>query len=177
MATGKGASKVKKTVKVGRGTARPEGAKNTKGKKPIPKTVSKAKPSKVLSPKPALAGRESAAKATPAKVESNDVRSAKEALANASKEARQAKPLKTKKISVRVDANEALGALTAKWNSLFKKAEQIDVKPYNMRDTFEEKTAITHKTLGWGYILANRNDRLEVLFQDGVRYLISNYKA
>jgi hypothetical protein len=45
-----------------------------------------------------------------------------------------------------------------------------------MRGSFEERTAIVHKVLGWGYILANRNDRLEVLFKDGIKYLISNYK-
>ena len=45
-----------------------------------------------------------------------------------------------------------------------------------MKAVFEEKTAILHKVLGWGYILSNRNDRLEVLFKDGIKYLISNYK-
>jgi hypothetical protein len=83
---------------------------------------------------------------------------------------------KAKKISVDVNPNEAASALVQKWNTLFKKAEQIDSKPYNMRAVFEEKTAIVHKLLGWGYILANRNDRLEVLFKDGIKYLISNYK-
>lgn len=83
---------------------------------------------------------------------------------------------RTRKISVEVAAGEAAG-LVQKWNSLFKKADQIESKPYNMRGIFEEKTAITHKVLGWGYILANRNDRLEVLFKDGIKFLISNYKA
>jgi hypothetical protein len=81
-----------------------------------------------------------------------------------------------RKISIDINPNEAASALVGKWSILFKKAEQIDAKPYNMRAVFEEKTAITHKVLGWGYILANRNDRLEVLFKDGIKYLISNYK-
>jgi len=81
-----------------------------------------------------------------------------------------------RKISIDISPNEAASALSGKWNTLFKKAEQIEAKPYNMRNVFEEKTAITHKVLGWGYILANRNDRLEVLFKDGIKYLISNYK-
>ncbi len=84
---------------------------------------------------------------------------------------------RSRKISVAVNASEAASALAQKWNSLFKKAEQIESKPYNMKGVFEEKTAIVHKVLGWGYILANRNDRLEVLFKDGIKYLISNYKA
>jgi hypothetical protein len=81
-----------------------------------------------------------------------------------------------RKISIDINPNEAASALSGKWNTLFKKAEQIEAKPYNMKNVFEEKTAITHKVLGWGYILANRNDRLEVLFKDGIKYLISNYK-
>ncbi|MGZ3721301.1 MAG: hypothetical protein ACXVA9_00140 [Bdellovibrionales bacterium] len=89
------------------------------------------------------------------------------------------KPLskaKQRKIMIEASANEAASALAAKWASLFKKADQIDAKPYNMKAIFEEKTAIVHKVLGWGYILANRNDRLEVLFKDGIKHLISNYK-
>lgn len=64
-----------------------------------------------------------------------------------------------------------------KWASLFRKAQVKNAPAYNMRDTYEAKTGIMHKVLGWGYIVANRNDRLEVLFKDGVRFLISNYKA
>ena len=33
------------------------------------------------------------------------------------------------------------------------------------------------KVLGWGFILKNDNDRLEVLFETGIRMLISNYKS
>ena len=90
-----------------------------------------------------------------------------------------AKPIskaKARKIMIEASINEAASALAAKWATLYKKAEQIDAKPYNMKAVFEEKTAIVHKVLGWGYILANRNDRLEVLFKDGIKHLISNYK-
>ena len=88
-----------------------------------------------------------------------------------------AKKTRGKKFSVEIGPNEAASALSVKWANLHKKAEQIESKPYNMKAAFEEKTAIVHKVLGWGYILANRNDRLEVLFKDGIKYLISNYKA
>lgn len=83
---------------------------------------------------------------------------------------------RSRRISVEASPNEAVSALAQKWSALFKKSEQIEAKPYNMKSVFEEKTAIVHKVLGWGYILANRNDRLEVLFKDGIKYLISNYK-
>lgn len=83
---------------------------------------------------------------------------------------------RARKIAIEISANEAASALAQKWVTLNKKAEQIETKPYNMKSVFEEKTAMMHKVLGWGYILANRNDRLEVLFKDGIKYLISNYK-
>ena len=104
----------------------------------------------------------------------NEIRQAKAALR---KENGAAAPkAKVRKIAIEVSPNEALSALAQKWATLYKKAEQIEAKPYNMKAVFEEKTAITHKVLGWGFILANRNDRLEVLFKDGIKYLISNYK-
>ncbi len=83
---------------------------------------------------------------------------------------------KTRKELLEISAGEAVSALAAKWNTLFRKSQQLEVQPYNMKAVFEEKTAIMHKVLGWGYILTNRNDRLEVLFKDGIKYLISNYK-
>lgn len=67
--------------------------------------------------------------------------------------------------------------LSQKWSALYRKTQDVQAKPYNMRQSYEAKTPIMHKVLGWGYILTNRNDRLEVLFKDGIRYLISNYKA
>lgn len=71
--------------------------------------------------------------------------------------------------------NESASKLSQKWSTLFKKSADAAV-PYNISGKFEAKTAILHKVLGWGYVLANRNDRLEVLFRDGIKYLISNYK-
>lgn len=63
-----------------------------------------------------------------------------------------------------------------KWITLFEKSKGKAATPYDMKMQYEPKTAIEHKVLGWGYILSNRNDRLEVIFKDGIRYLISNYK-
>jgi hypothetical protein len=100
---------------------------------------------------------------TPKKGEKAKKALAKENSAKSAKTSDKAVPLST-------------GPMAQKWTSLFKKAEAIESQPYNMRATYEEKTAIVHKILGWGYILANRNDRLEVLFKDGIKYLISNYK-
>jgi hypothetical protein len=66
--------------------------------------------------------------------------------------------------------------LGLKWQALHVKAKQIPTVGYNMKNAYEKQTAITHKTLGWGFIMDSRNGRLEVLFKDGIKYLISNYK-
>ncbi len=67
--------------------------------------------------------------------------------------------------------------LAQKWSGYYRKTQEVEAKPYTMREAYEAKTPILHKLLGWGYILSNKNDRLEVLFKDGIRFLISNYKA
>ncbi len=74
-------------------------------------------------------------------------------------------------------AEERLTQMGQKWAALYRKAQAIKPKPYSMKSSFDPKTPIVHKSLGWGYVLANKNDRLEVLFQDGIRFLISNYKG
>jgi hypothetical protein len=106
------------------------------------------------------------------------IKAKKEALETAAKEASENKKRgRTKAKEEELTAEEGLSKLGKKWASLFKKAEEEKTPAYNMRGTFEEKTSIQHKVLGWGYILSNKNDRLEVLFKDGIRFLISNYKA
>lgn len=83
---------------------------------------------------------------------------------------------KTRMTKAQEEGLEKATQLGQKWSSLYRKSQE-QAKPYNMRHTYEAKTPIMHKVLGWGYILTNKNDRLEVLFKDGIRYLISNYKA
>jgi hypothetical protein len=155
-------------------------AQKAKAHKPAPVPVVKSAKGKVIAAPQPLA---SIAKAKAAlKTEKTSVEATAPAAAPAPPavvKVAAVKPLskaKQRKIMIEASANEAASALAAKWASLYKKAEQIDAKPYNMKAIFEEKTAIVHKVLGWGYILANRNDRLEVLFKDGIKHLISNYK-
>ncbi|MBX3021459.1 MAG: hypothetical protein KF799_07240 [Bdellovibrionales bacterium] len=145
------------------------------------KAEAKAKPAKAVvlnakpTSKPAVAKGAKAAK--PEKqIEQAKAALKKETAAQATAPAKPESKARARKISIDINPNEAASALVQKWAALYKKAEQIEAKPYNMKNVFEEKTAITHKVLGWGYILANRNDRLEVLFKDGIKYLISNYK-
>lgn len=65
----------------------------------------------------------------------------------------------------------------AKWQELYKRHSKDKATNYKMTDQFEASKPINHKVLGWGFILTNENDRLEVLFQNGIKMLISNYKA
>ena len=81
---------------------------------------------------------------------------------------------KKKKDDLKIDRS---GDLEAQWASLKEKSKAIKPVPYKMRERYEARGPIQHKVLGWGYILTNQNDRLEILFQDGIKFLISNYKA
>lgn len=65
----------------------------------------------------------------------------------------------------------------AKWAELFKKYGKDKAIIYKMSDTFTPMIPVQHKVLGWGFVLTNENDRLEVLFETGIRMLISNYKV
>lgn len=62
------------------------------------------------------------------------------------------------------------------WLELHRKHSDEKASNYDMRSAFEPSTPLNHKILGWGWILSNENDRLEVVFKDGKRVLISNYK-
>lgn len=67
--------------------------------------------------------------------------------------------------------------LGQKWQNLYNKSKNLTPVPYKMSETYTVKMAIEHKILGLGFVIDNKNDRLEVLFRDGIRVLISNYKA
>lgn len=63
-----------------------------------------------------------------------------------------------------------------KWWDLHERNKSIKAPMYDMKEAFESQKPIMHKLLGWGFVLNNDNDRLEVLFKDGKRMLISNRK-
>lgn len=69
------------------------------------------------------------------------------------------------------------GDLSEIWQKFYETHKGEKAKPYSMRETFEAKSALQHVKLGWGFILSNINDRLEVLFKEGIKVLISNYKS
>lgn len=69
-----------------------------------------------------------------------------------------------------------LEKLMQKWLALQDKLKDQVAAPYKMTASYTPKTPILHKVLGWGYVISAQNDRLEVLFKDGIKYLISNYQ-
>lgn len=87
-----------------------------------------------------------------------------------------AKVEKTSKVKpVKVDRGN-LNDEKAKWAELNKKYGKEKALTYKMTETYPSLVPLQHKVLGWGFILTNDNDRLEVLFETGIRMLISNYK-
>lgn len=75
------------------------------------------------------------------------------------------------------EAAEEAARLKAKWQELNALSEGQKVQKYKMTESFEANTAVTHAKLGWGYILTSQNNRIEVLFEDGIKVLVSNYEA
>lgn len=91
-----------------------------------------------------------------------------------SPDAEKASEKKKKKDDLKLDRS---GDLEAQWAQLKEKYKALKPVAYKMSESFEARTPILHKVLGWGFIITNQNDRLEVLFQQGIKFLISNYKA
>jgi hypothetical protein len=81
---------------------------------------------------------------------------------------------KKKKDDFKIDRS---GNLETQWKLIFDKSKALKPVPYKMSDNYEARTAIMHKVLGWGYVLTSQNNRLEVLFKDGIKFLIANYKG
>lgn len=82
-------------------------------------------------------------------------------------------PKKEKKIKI---DKTGLTEDQIRWHELHEKHRGIKAPNYSIGGQFEAKSPIQHKIFGWGFILSNEYDRLEVLFQDGKRMLISNRK-
>ncbi len=80
---------------------------------------------------------------------------------------------KKRKDDLKLDRN---GDLAVQWQALFEKSKALKPMPYKMSDNYEARTPLMHKVLGWGYIITSQNNRLEVLFKDGIKILIANYK-
>lgn len=109
-----------------------------------------------------------------AEVDPSALRRAAMSLKGPAEAEKVAQEKKKKKDELKIDRN---GDLEAQWSQLKEKTKAIKPIPYKMTERYEARVPIQHKLMGWGYILTNQNDRLEVLFQEGIKFLISNYKT
>ena len=187
---GKTASKpvVKPAVKVTKPAKKDLKQAEKKGVKPAAAAVKSN--SKVAAAKPVLKPLEKSAKvkevpgtsvSKPAlmtkKGKAEPVAEADEEVTAVEADAAPAKAEKVSKVKpIRIEKGN-LDDEKAKWNELFKKYGKDKAIPYKMSETFPALSPVQHKVLGWGFILKNDNDRMEVLFETGIRMLISNYKS
>lgn len=167
----------KKTAKTRAVEKKKPAKKTVKSKKKVMKTqeVVKKGSEKLIEPK----DNSAQVKKSNAKKISADKKAAVEKIVKKAEEiVEQASKPRKRRMQLEILAGESLGKIAKKWDSLQKKAKNRGIKAetYNMRKKYEPQTPIQHKVLGWGFILNNINDRLEVLFEDGIKYLISNYK-
>jgi hypothetical protein len=153
-------------------------------KKPTKTEGKTAKPAKAAKPEKTVKAK--AGKPAPAKVVKANVEEAADVIASAPMETVEAvvppkkaekppKPPKVKKISA--EQLQAQADANKKWMELKEKFGGEKATSYNMSSSFDANTPIQHKTFGWGYVINNENNRLEVLFETGTKHLISNYKS
>ena len=65
-----------------------------------------------------------------------------------------------------------------KWSALYqKKSKDIKAGGFSIFEKYSAGSPIMHKTFGWGWILSSKNNRLEVIFEDKVRTLLSNLSS
>ena len=75
------------------------------------------------------------------------------------------------------EAKEEADRLKEQWNELSTLSQGQLTKKYKLYENFEPNMAIDHPKMGWGYVLSSQNNRIEVLFEEGIKVLISNYKG
>lgn len=145
-----------------------------------------AKPTKAAAKKPvkaAASAPKSVAKAVakaPAKKAAPAVLEKKAAPAEPAvtpKKAVAAKAPQATESSEKIKIDKSMTEEQAKWAEMYNKYRDTQASNYDMKSTFKAASPIQHKVLGWGWIVSNENDRLEVLFKDGKRMLISNYRG
>lgn len=148
------------------------------------KAAAPAKPAKVAAKatpepkaaKPALMTKKGSEKASNPKDQGDLlIEKAKEEMANINA-AKVAAEKNAKIKPIKIERGNAADE-KAKWQELFKRHGKDKAAAYKMTDSFDALKPLQHKVLGWGFVLSNENNRLEVLFENGIKMLISNYKA
>ncbi|WP_373999058.1 hypothetical protein [Bdellovibrio bacteriovorus] len=144
-----------------------------------PAAKAAAKPAaKPAAAKPAKPAKEAKAekpekKSAPVEAPVKTEKAEKKAKAEPVVEVAEKAPKKEKKAKI---DKSGLSEDQVKWHELHEKYKAVKAPAYSISGQFEAKTPLQHKIFGWGYVLSNEYDRLEVLFEDGKRMLISNRK-
>ncbi len=157
-----------------------------KPSKPIKETAKAAKPAKASSkpePKAAVSKKPAPSVMSQNEIEADEEKTPvknKTVISMMEESSGSEEPSKAEKVSkvkpVKIERGNVADE-KAKWAELYKKYGKEKAITYKMSDTFPTMIPVQHKVLGWGFVLTNENDRLEVLFETGIRMLISNYKA
>ncbi len=175
-------AKAAKPVKKAKAAKAVKPVVKAKPAKPV-KAVKPVKPAKVEkapnAAKPALMTKKGK-EVEEAQTEAPEVKRTKSVVSILEAEPSSDEAGKVEKISkakpVKVDRGNAADE-KAKWTELNKKYGREKAITYKMTETYSSLIPLQHKVLGWGFVLTNENDRLEVLFENGIRMLISNYKS
>ncbi len=144
--------------------------------KPAAKPTKATPVSKSEAVKPALMTKKGKAEEVVEPKDQGDllIEKAKEEMANINS-AKNAAEKNAKVKPIKIERGNAADE-KAKWQELFKRHGKDKANSYKMTDSFDAMKPLQHKVLGWGFILSNENNRLEVLFENGIKMLISNYK-
>jgi hypothetical protein len=169
------AAKATKTVKAAK-TEKVAEKKTGAAKKALP---AKASPTKPALPKAVDK------KAAPVPEKQSIVPKAAAAESVVVAEAKPAKPAKPAKMTaaekkaakISRDLTMALTEDNKKWLEYQDRYGNERPQKYTMTGQFEAQRPIEHPKFGWGFVISNIEDRLEVLFDSGVRFLISNRKS
>ncbi|MCX7978827.1 MAG: hypothetical protein N2578_07470, partial [Bdellovibrionaceae bacterium] len=125
----------------------------------------------------ALRTRESKVDSDSLQADSSALSSAPHAAEPKEKSPKQEKTVKSAKVKkADEEAAQALTEDQQRWAELYRKYGSEKAVPYDMRSSFQASRPLNHKVFGWGWVLSSENDRLEVLFKEGRKLLIANFK-
>jgi hypothetical protein len=146
-------------------------SKKADSKKTEPK-VKAAKPVKTKEPK--AAKPKAAPKASKKDKDADGQMETPSTLAMAAEKAPPKKKRMTKKqLADQTERDE----LTEKWAKLKDLDHESKAQKYKMSEAYEPNTPVEHPVFGWGFILSLNENKLEVLFESGIKMLVSNFKA
>ncbi len=176
------AKKATKSV-VKKSSAKSTDKKTEKATEKVTKKLDDKK-SKVAKTSTAKPETKKAAKVTPEKLSSKKISSKSKSDSDVVAEtpstlvsAAEKEPAKKKRMTKKQLADQSEKTeLTEKWAKL--KDIDHDVKPqkYRMSEAYEPNTPLDHPMFGWGFILSLNENKLEVLFESGIKMLVSNLK-